>query len=954
MVVAALIALFAFGLGPTTRAQSDPTNVPATDTPTSVPTDTPTPAPTDPPTPIPTDTPVPTSTYTPVPPPTDTPVPTSTSTATATATNTPVPPTSTATNTNTPTSTATKTPTKTATSTSTPAGCVPTTKSFVATQDAFVNSVAPDTNSGTSAELRAKSGQYESYLLFNVTGLNGYVSQATLTITSANYSGSDTVSAPDIKTVTGAWTETTITWNNRPTAGGIVASGGTVWAINAPYTWNVTSAVGISGPVSLMMAPNNIDGVNANSREQLTGKPTLSVTTSCSPVGTPTPTFTPTNTATATFIPTATNTAIATSTSTATATPTSTNTPTATNTAASTDTPTATATLTPSSTSTASSTPTPIPTSTSTPSPTSTSTSTPTATSTSTPTSIAQTPTPTGTTVNCSVVSTSFVASADAYVNQASPTTNSGTSAELRAKLATGQSTESYLTFNVTGLSGPVVQAILQLTTANYAGADTASAPDIRIVTSAWSESTVTWNTKPTYSGVLAAGGGAWAYNTMRSYDVTAAVSGNGAFSLAMTGNVSDQVNVNSREQSSGKPTLVVSVCAPPTPTPTPTNTPAPGDVVIVAAGDIACGAGTPATSTKCQQMATSNVAIAANPDAVIALGDNQYECGTLSDFQGAYDPSWGRLKSITHPVIGNHEYNISGGTDAACPGTPAPSDASGYFNYFGVAADPAYPGCLPNCKGYYSFDLGSWHIIVLNAMLCGSAFGGSQCYQGSAQEKWLVNDLKTHSNQCTLATFHEALYSTSEREPGVQQFWADLYAYGADVVLNGHLHRYERWAPQDSNGNRDDAYGLREFIVGTGGRSFQSIASAPANLQVADDHTFGVLKMTLHTNGYDWQFLPAAGGTFTDGGSASCHGKPGGATSVAPSFTQRVGSSAQLDDAIGGSLAFIGGLTIVGAGRTRRRRWFDLGDRDGSSRGRWLRAVRRRRRPRDKMRIRL
>ena len=256
------------------------------------------------------------------------------------------------------------------------------------------------------------------------------------------------------------------------------------------------------------------------------------------------------------------------------------------------------------------------------------------------------------------------------------------------------------------------------------------------------------------------------------------------------------------------------------------------------------------------------DLAVSANPDAVIALGDLQYDCGTSADSPVRMTGHGATSKRITHPVIGNHEYNNAGGTTVACPGLPAP-DASGYFNYFGTTADPAYPICMPNCKGYYSFDLGSWHIVMVNAMLCGPVLGG-QCYQGSAQEKWLVADLKAHANQCTLAAWHEPLYSTSEKEIGVQRLWADLYTYGADVVLSGHLHRYERWAPQDQNGNRDDAFGLREFVIGSGGRNFQPMGSGiTANFEGGNDNTFGVLKMTLQSNGYSWQFLPVAGSSF-------------------------------------------------------------------------------------------
>ena len=254
---------------------------------------------------------------------------------------------------------------------------------------------------------------------------------------------------------------------------------------------------------------------------------------------------------------------------------------------------------------------------------------------------------------------------------------------------------------------------------------------------------------------------------------MTSAVAGNGTVSFALVGNSTDGATANSREQNSagaaGKPTLIVTTCgapAPPPPppptvtdtpiatvtatatsTPTPTvvtPTPTPGGpgVTLIAAGDIACKPGGKATaSTDCQQMATSNAALAANPDSVLAIGDTQYDCGTLADYNAAYDPSWGRLKALTHPVPGNHEYNIAGGTDAACASLPAPSGAEGYYTYFGDAATPLQPGCTSNCLGYYSYDLGGWHVVVLNSMLCvipfrrarpgPSVFGSSAWLQG-------------------------------------------------------------------------------------------------------------------------------------------------------------------------------------------------------------------------------
>ena len=212
---------------------------------------------------------------------------------------------------------------------------------------------------------------------------------------------------------------------------------------------------------------------------------------------------------------------------------------------------------------------------------------------------------------------------------------------------------------------------------------------------------------------------------------------------------------------------------------------------------------------------------------------------------------------SITHPVPGNHEYQASNGTDCDGSGT-----ASGYFRYFGAAAgDPA--------DGYYSYDVGTWHLIALNSNC--PAVGG--CSARSPEEQWLRADLAAHAAQCTLAYFHYPRFSSSGDIKGSSAFWVDLYAAGADVVLSAHKHNYERFAPQDPNGSADPNRGIREFVVGTGGKSYQGFKSTPdPNSEVRDAGVFGVLELTLHPGRYDWQFVPVAGKSFFDSGSTSCH----------------------------------------------------------------------------------
>jgi hypothetical protein len=278
------------------------------------------------------------------------------------------------------------------------------------------------------------------------------------------------------------------------------------------------------------------------------------------------------------------------------------------------------------------------------------------------------------------------------------------------------------------------------------------------------------------------------------------------------------------------------------------------GDPVVAAAGDIACDPGHPSfnngqgTATECRQLATSNLLVGAGDAAVLLLGDNQYEDGTLAKYNASYDPSWGRVKATTRPAPGNHEYNTAG--------------ATGYYAYFGAAAgDPA--------RGYYSYDVGTWHLVALNSNC--AAIGG--CGAGSAEEQWLRADLAAHPAACTLAYWHHPRFSSGEHgsDTLTSALWQALYDAGADVVLVGHDHHYERFAPQTAAGALDQARGLREFVVGTGGRSHYGTPTIRANSEVRNSDTFGVLRLTLRPAGYDWRFVPAVG-SFTDAGAASCH----------------------------------------------------------------------------------
>jgi hypothetical protein len=290
----------------------------------------------------------------------------------------------------------------------------------------------------------------------------------------------------------------------------------------------------------------------------------------------------------------------------------------------------------------------------------------------------------------------------------------------------------------------------------------------------------------------------------------------------------------------------------------------AAGDPVIAAAGDIACDPlnghfnGGNGASGQCAALSTSNLLVNGHYAAELPLGDTQYYCGGYSAFLQSYQLSWGRLKSTTHPVVGNHEYLTSGGTGC----DPSNTAAAGYFKYFGSAAGQ-------QGKGYYSFNVGAWHLIALNSN-CGDAGG---CSTTSPQYAWLANDLAAHRTACTLAYWHIPLFSSgAHAEPNMRSIWKLLAANNVDLVLSGHDHDYERFAPQTYAGVLDNAHGIRSFVVGTGGSNHTAFVTTAANSQRRNATTYGILQLTLHANGFDWRFIPAAGGSFSDSGSATCH----------------------------------------------------------------------------------
>ncbi len=289
-------------------------------------------------------------------------------------------------------------------------------------------------------------------------------------------------------------------------------------------------------------------------------------------------------------------------------------------------------------------------------------------------------------------------------------------------------------------------------------------------------------------------------------------------------------------------PSSTAPIASPVSASPPPaTMTPAASDDVatLVGAGDIAvCGSDRDeATAALLDEI----------PGTVFTLGDNVYGGARAEHFRECYGPSWGRHRARTRPVAGNHDYD--------------PGDASAYLEYFGVAA-------APEGVTWYAYEVGSWQVIALDSDC--EAVGG--CDAGSPQERWLVETLAGSDARCTVALWHHPLFSSGAHgnDGRTQAFWRALDAAGAEIVLTGHDHNYERFAVQDAEGRPTDE-GLRQFVVGTGGVALRDFARTAHNSEVRDASTHGVLALTLRDDGYDWRFVPVAGGTFTDSGTGRC-----------------------------------------------------------------------------------
>ncbi len=463
---------------------------------------------------------------------------------------------------------------------------------------------------------------------------------------------------------------------------------------------------------------------------------------------------------------------------------------------------------------------------------------------------------------------------ADAYVYASSPTNNYGTNVSLRVDGSPIM--RSYLRFTVSGLGGAAVQSAILRIYAN--SASTTGFSVLGLSNNSWAETSITYANAPA-PGSSINSSKSFAAASWVQVDISSYIKAEGTYNLVLT-TTGTQTNLASREDTAGHaPQLVITTGSggttttpskTPSQTATPSNTPTPlptgsgsGNVLILAGDICKHNVGDFDFTPNCKK--TGDLVrslLAANPGAQVqTLGDNVNNDGGVyaydAEYADLYGPNWGSFLSVTHALMGNHDTYPPGG-DAA------------YFSYFGAAAGPK-PG------GYYSYNIGSsWHIIVLNAECSEAGAGG--CGVGGVETNWLASDLAANTRPCIMAAWHQPRFTSGRHtnDPTYAPWWNLLYQYKADLVMNGHNHNYERFNPINPS-EQADPNGIREFIVGTGGAPGDGYTYASHPLQpneVVRNQVvqYGVLKMTLSASSYSWTWLPAAGYTFTDSGSANCH----------------------------------------------------------------------------------
>lgn len=426
-----------------------------------------------------------------------------------------------------------------------------------------------------------------------------------------------------------------------------------------------------------------------------------------------------------------------------------------------------------------------------------------------------------------------FPAVEDTTVDSAAPNEVLGGNELLQTEQEEDDIISSLVRFEVSGLPADVqiASVILRLTVL-----DSSSAPGVvSQVGGEWSEAETTWASAPPVGvPITTLPGGT--EGTPVDIDISSIVTGPGVVDFYLTTSSDDGMDFASKEAAIGGPTLVVALGPPLIPE-------AQGNV-LVGAGDIA---GCDSDGDEATAAILDDVVAAASGAVVFTTGDNAYEVGSEQNFLDCYDPSWGRHKDITRPALGSREYRTPG--------------ASGHFGYFGVPEGE-------RDKGYYSYDFAGWHVLVLNSNC--DLVGG--CHAGSVQEAWLREDLGASDALCTVAFWHHPAFSSGQSggHAEVLAFHEALAEADAELVVNGDDHIYERFAPQNSGAQAEDD-GIRQFVVGTGGRSLSGFRTTAPNSEVRYNGSFGVLVLNLFPESYEWQFRSVAGANFSDLGTASC-----------------------------------------------------------------------------------
>ena len=606
------------------------------------------------------------------------------------------------------------------------------TLTFKAEADAQVKQGDPTVNDGASPDLgviHASGQNIESYLRFTVSGVTGAVQSARLRV----YSTTETAeNGPALYTTDTDWTETEITWENRPRRASRQVGNQDLIRRYSWVEYDVTDLVRGAGTYSFVLAGDSGEELMFSSRESSNGPELIIILTSATPTS-------------------------------------------------------------------------------------------------------ASDPAPVGTTTKAGDALT-FTAAADASVVQDSPDANHGTSTNLQTESDSDAVQITYIRFSVKGIEEAIQNVKLRV----FSTEGTDDGPAVHFADSRWKEAGtdgITWTTRPTLLSGPMDDQEAIEADSWTEYDVTAAVTGDGTYTFALVGDGSESAAFSSREGATA-PQLVVTTGL--TAVPASTSTAAPASVSLASSEEVVLvGAGDIATCDREHDERTAEL-LDEIPGTVFTLGDNAYVDGSYNEYLNCYESSWGRHKSRTKPVPGNHEYNTTG--------------AAGYFQYF------------KNIPSYYAYDLGSWRVYALNSEIDVSA--------SSPQIAWLVKDLAENPSQCVLAYWHKPRWSSGTNngsEPALQTLWQILYDAGAELVITGHEHNYERFAELDGSG-AEVAEGLREIVVGTGGAGLYDFGTPLATSEVRDSSTFGVLKLTLHDTGYEWQFISVPHSTFTDSGSGRCH----------------------------------------------------------------------------------